>query len=32
MKLGLLTNATVIDYAIRFVSVRSKENIKLERI
>jgi hypothetical protein len=28
MKLELLTNATVVDDAIRFVSVRSKERIK----
>ena len=26
MKLDLLTNATVVDYAIRFVSQKSKEN------
>jgi Trp operon repressor len=28
MKLDLLTNATVVDYAIRFVSQKSKENLK----
>jgi hypothetical protein len=28
MKLDLLTNATVVDDAIRFVSVRSKEKIR----
>jgi hypothetical protein len=28
MKLDLLTNATVVDYAIRFVSNRSKDNLK----
>jgi hypothetical protein len=28
MKLDLLTNATVVDYAIRFVSQKPKENIK----
>ena len=28
MKLDLLTNATVVDDAIRFVSLRSKGNIK----
>ena len=28
MKLDLLTNATVIDDAIRFVSQKSKENLK----
>jgi hypothetical protein len=28
MKLDLLTNATVVDDAIRFVSQRSKENLK----
>jgi hypothetical protein len=28
MKLDLLTNATVVDDAIRFVSSKSKENIK----
>jgi hypothetical protein len=28
MKLDLLTNATVVDDAIRFVSTRSKENLK----
>jgi hypothetical protein len=28
MKLDLLTNATVVNDAIRFVSVRSKENLK----
>ncbi len=27
MKLELLTNATVVDYAIRFVSVKTKENL-----
>jgi hypothetical protein len=30
MKLDLLTNATVVDDAIRFVSQRSKENEKLK--
>jgi hypothetical protein len=29
MKLDLLTNATVVDDAIRFVSTMSKENLKL---
>ncbi len=29
MKLDLLTNSTVVDDAIRFVSYRSKENPKL---
>ena len=28
MKLDLLTNATVVDDAIRFVSSKSKENLK----
>jgi len=28
MKLDLLTNATVVDNAIRFVSEKSKENLK----
>ena len=28
MKLDLLTNATVVDDAIRFVSDKSKENLK----
>jgi hypothetical protein len=28
MKLDMLTNATVVDDAIRFVSQRSKENLK----
>jgi hypothetical protein len=28
MKLDLLTNATVVDDAIRFVSIKSKENLK----
>jgi hypothetical protein len=28
MKLELLTNATVVDYAIRFVSTRQKENLQ----
>jgi hypothetical protein len=28
MKLDLLTNATVVDDAIRFVSSKSKENVK----
>jgi hypothetical protein len=28
MKMDLLTNASVVDDAIRFVSVRSKENVK----
>ena len=28
MKLGLLTNATVVDDAIRFVSSKTKENLK----
>ena len=28
MKLNLLTNATVVDDAIRFVSLKSKENLK----
>jgi hypothetical protein len=28
MKLDLLTNATVVDDAIRFVSYKSKENLK----
>jgi hypothetical protein len=28
MKLDLLTNATVVDEAIRFVSPKSKENLK----
>jgi hypothetical protein len=29
MKLELFTNATVVDDAIRFVSQKSKENLKL---
>jgi hypothetical protein len=29
MKLDLLTNATVVDDAIRFVSTRSNEKLKL---
>jgi hypothetical protein len=28
MKLELLTNATVVDYAIRFVASKSNENVK----
>src|SRR5919205_322238 len=32
MKLGLLTNATVVDDTIRFVAQKSKENINLQKL